>query len=291
MAELNYNHLRYFQAVAHEGNLTRAAARLNVSQSAVSTQIRHLEERLGQALFTRQGRALHLTEAGRIALDHADSIFATGRELVATLQDGRGQRQALRVGSLATLSRNFQLAFLRPLLGRTDVEVILRSGSAAELFNALAALHLDLVLTNQPPPADALTPFVVQRLDEQKLSLIGVPELCPVGITLAERLEEAALVLPSAASGLRMGFDALLDRLGVTPNIAAEVDDMAMMRLLAREGIGLAVLPPIVVRDELASGALVEAEQLSELTEAFYGVSVERRFPNALLSELLHQDV
>lgn len=291
MAELNYNHLRYFQAVAHEGNLTRAAARLNVSQSAVSTQIRHLEERLGQALFTRQGRALHLTEAGRIALDHADSIFATGRELVATLQDGRGQRQALRVGSLATLSRNFQLAFLRPLLGRTDVEVILRSGSAAELFNALAALHLDLVLTNQPPPADALTPFVVQRLDEQKLSLIGVPELCPVGVTLAERLEEAALVLPSAASGLRMGFDALLDRLGVTPNIAAEVDDMAMMRLLAREGIGLAVLPPIVVRDELASGALVEAEQLSELTEAFYGVSVERRFPNALLSELLHQDV
>lgn len=291
MAELNYNHLRYFQAVAHEGNLTRAAARLNVSQSAVSTQIRRLEERLGQALFTRQGRALHLTEAGRIALDHADSIFATGQELVATLQDGRGQRQALRVGSLATLSRNFQLAFLRPLLGRTDVEVILRSGSAAELFNALAALHLDLVLTNQPPPADALTPFVVQRLDEQKLSLIGVPELCPVGVTLAERLEEAALVLPSAASGLRMGFDALLDRLGVTPNIAAEVDDMAMMRLLAREGIGLAVLPPIVVRDELASGALVEAEQLSELTEAFYGVSVERRFPNALLSELLHQDV
>jgi len=291
MAELNYNHLRYFQAVAHEGNLTRAAARLNVSQSAVSTQIRRLEERLGQALFTRQGRALHLTEAGRIALDHADSIFATGRELVATLQDGRGQRQALRVGSLATLSRNFQLAFLRPLLGRTDVEVILRSGSAAELFNALAALHLDLVLTNQPPPADALTPFVVQRLDEQKLSLIGVPELCPVGVTLAERLEEAALVLPSAASGLRMGFDALLDRLGVTPNIAAEVDDMAMMRLLAREGIGLAVLPPIVVRDELASGALVEAEQLSELTEAFYGVSVERRFPNALLSELLHKDV
>lgn len=290
MAELNYNHLRYFQAVAHEGNLTRAAARLNVSQSAVSTQIRHLEQRLGQSLFTRQGRALHLTEAGRIALDHADSIFATGRELVATLQDGRGQRQALRVGSLATLSRNFQLAFLRPLLGRTDVEVILRSGSAAELFNALAALHLDLVLTNQPPPADALTPFVVQRLDEQKLSLIGVPELCPAGVTLAERLEEAALVLPSDASGLRMGFDALLDRLGVTPNIAAEVDDMAMMRLLAREGVGLAVLPPIVVRDELASGALVEAEQLSELTEAFYGVSVERRFPNALLSELLHQD-
>ena len=86
-----------------------------------------------------------------------------------------------------------------------------------------------------------------------------------------------------------MGFDALVDRLGVRPQIAAEVDDMAMMRLLAREGIGLAVLAPIVVRDELASGALVESAKLPNLTEAFYGVTVERRFPNPLLTLLLHE--
>lgn len=287
--ELNYHHLRYFQAVAYEGNLTRAAERLNVSQSAVSTQIRLLEDRLGQALFERRGRALHLTEAGRIALDHADAIFATGRELVATLQQSGRQRQALRVGAIATLSRNFQLAFLRPILGRPDVEVILRSGSAAELFNALAALHLDLVLTNQPPPVDALTAFIVQRLDEQPVSLIGVPELCRPELSLSQRLAQTPLILPTAASGLRMGFDALVDRLGVRPQIAAEVDDMAMMRLLAREGIGLAVLAPIVVRDELASGALVESANLPNLTEAFYGVTVERRFPNPLLTLLLHE--
>ncbi|MEQ9246651.1 MAG: LysR family transcriptional regulator [Nitratireductor sp.] len=289
MAELNYNHLRYFQTVAHEGNLTRAAQRLNVSQSAVSTQIRLLEARLGQTLFERRGRSLYLTEAGRIALDHADAIFATGRELVATLQQSGQQRHPLRVGSLATLSRNFQLKFLRPVLGRPDVEVILRSGSAAELFNALAGLHLDLVLTNQPPAADALTSFIVQRLDEQPVSLIGVPALCPPDLSLSERLARAPLILPTAASGLRMGFDALADRLGVRAQIAAEVDDMAMMRLLAREGVGLAVLPPIVVRDELASGALVESAQLPNLTEAFFGVTVERRFPNPLLAELLYQ--
>ena len=287
--ELNYHHLRYFQAVAYEGNLTRAAERLNVSQSAVSTQIRLLEDRLGQALFERRGRALHLTEAGRIALDHADAIFATGRELVATLQQSGRQRQALRVGAIATLSRNFQLAFLRPILGRPDVEVILRSGSAAELFNALAALHLDLVLTNQPPPVDALTAFIVQRLDEQPVSLIGVPELCRPELSLSQRLAQTPLILPTAASGLRMGFDALVDRLGVRSQIAAEVDDMAMMRLLAREGIGLAVLAPIVVRDELASGALVESANLPNLTEAFYCVTVERRFPNPLLTLLLHE--
>ena len=287
MAELNYHHLRYFQTVAHEGNLTRAAERLNVSQSAVSTQIRQLEERLGQALFERRGRALVLTEAGRIALDHADTIFATGQELVATLQHGGPQRQALRVGALATLSRNFQLAFLRPVLGRPDVEVVLRSAGAAELFGALAALHLDLVLTNQPPPADALTSFVVQPLDEQMVSLIGVPALCPPGLSLSERLDGSTLILPTTASGLRMGFDALVDRLDVRPQIAAEVDDMAMMRLLAREGIGLAVLPPIVARDELANGTLIEGAKLPNLTETFFGVTVERRFPNPLLAELL----
>ena len=285
--ELNYHHLRYFQAVAYDGNLTRASERLNVSQSAVSTQIRLLEDRLGQALFERRGRALHLTEAGRIALDHADAIFATGRELVATLQQSGQRRQALRIGAIATLSRNFQLAFLRPILGRPDVEVILRSGSAAELFSALAALHLDLVLTNQPPPADALTAFIVQKLDEQPVSLIGVPDLCRPELSLSQRLAQAPLILPTAASGLRMGFDALVGRLGVRPQIAAEVDDMAMMRLLAREDLGLAVLPPIVVKDELASGRLVELDHLIGLAESFFAVTAERRFPNALVRLLL----
>ena len=83
---LNYHHLRYFWAVAHDGNLTRTAQRLNLSQSALSVQIKALEERLGHSLFERRGRQLFLTEAGRVALDHADSIFATGQELLATLE-------------------------------------------------------------------------------------------------------------------------------------------------------------------------------------------------------------
>src|SRR5690349_6318303 len=117
MSALNYHHLRYFWAVAHDGNLTRTAERLNLTQSALSVQIRKLEERLGHDLFERRGRQLHLTEAGRIALDHADTIFATGDELLGTLQQTGQPRQALRVGALATLSRNFQVEFLRPLMG------------------------------------------------------------------------------------------------------------------------------------------------------------------------------
>ncbi|WP_298837140.1 LysR family transcriptional regulator [uncultured Roseobacter sp.] len=285
--EFNYHHLRYFQAVAEEGNLTRAAALLNVSQSAVSMQIRQLEERLGQPLFERRGRALLLTEAGRIALDHANTIFATGREMVATLQQTGASRQVLRVGAISTLSRNFQLAFLKPVLGRPDVEIVLRSGSMAELGTALAALHLDLVLTNQAPPTDALTPFNVQQLDTQNISLVGPPDRTLAQVPLAEILIRRPLILPTRASGVRAGFDALTERLGLRPQIAAEVDDMAMMRLLVRDGAGLAVLPPIVVRDEIAAGTLTELAVLPELTETFYGVTVGRRFPNPLLVELL----
>jgi len=287
MPALNYHHLRYFQVVAHEGHLTRAAEQLNIAQSALSSQIRRLEERLGQSLFERRGRALHLTEAGRIALDHADTIFATGDELLATLQQRTGERQALRVGALATLSRNFQLRFLRPLLGRSDVEVVLRSGSAAELYDALMGLQLDVVLTNDPPRADALRPFHVHRIDEQPVGLIGTPDHVVDGLSLAERLSSAPLLLPARSVGLRTRVDALLASLGVAPQIAAEVDDMAMMRLLAREGAGLAIIPPIVVRDELDGGQLIEADRLTTLTETFHAVTVERRYPNPLLSLLI----
>ncbi|RYY95227.1 MAG: LysR family transcriptional regulator, partial [Comamonadaceae bacterium] len=97
MARLNYHHLHYFWAVAKEGNLTRAAARLHVSQSALSTQIRQLEEQLGQPLFERRGRVLQLTEAGRLALGYADSIFTAGTELLAVLGEGhRREKQVLR---------------------------------------------------------------------------------------------------------------------------------------------------------------------------------------------------
>ena len=75
--EMNLHHLRLFRAVAADGTLTGAARRLNLSQSALSTQIKALEASLGHDLFERRGRSLVLTEAGRIALDHADAIFRT----------------------------------------------------------------------------------------------------------------------------------------------------------------------------------------------------------------------
>lgn len=288
MAEMNYHHLRYFWAVAHDGNLTRTAERLNLSQSAVSVQIKQLEAALGHALFERRGRQLILTEAGRIALDHADAIFAAGRELIGTLQEQGRTRQAIRIGALATLSRNFHMEFLRPILGRSDVEIILRSGTSVDLLQALEALNLDVVLINRPPARDAVTPFVSHRLSEQPVSLVGTAALLARTTALPDLLATRPVILPTADTGVRIGFDALTQRLGIRPQIAAEVDDMAMMRLLAREGVGLAVLPPIVVQDELGSGRLIEADRLPGIGETFYAVTLARRFPNPILADLLN---
>lgn len=285
MAGLNYRHLHGFWAVAHDGNLTRTARRLNLSQSALSSRIRQLEARLGHALFVRRGRGLALTEAGRIARDHADAIFAAGEELEATLAQPGGARRALRVGVLATLSRNFVMGFLGPALGRT--EMVLRSGTEAELTRGLGALALDVVLTNAPPPRGGGTPFLAHELAQQRVGLFGTSARIGAGAGLAALLGAHPLVVPPEGSGIRTGFDALAARLGVRPRIVAEVDDMAMIRLLARADVGLAVVPPVVLRDELASGALVEAPHDLALAEAFYAVTVARRFPNAALAELL----
>jgi len=288
VAQLNLHHLRLFRAVARDGTLTGAARGLNLSQSALSTQLRTLEAALGQDLFERRGRGLVLTEAGRIALDHAEAIFRTADDLAATLRETGRARRALRVGALATLSRNLQVQFLRPLIGRADVEVILRSGSQDELLRGLDGLALDIVLTNLAPARDAASQWLVHRIDEQPVGLIGTPDrLGRTARPLKDLLVAHPLIVPTRETGLRAAFDALAARLEVTPILAAEVDDMAMIRLLAREDAGLAIIPPIVVRDELQTGALIEAARLDGISETFFAVTQQRRFPNPLIAEVL----
>lgn len=285
MANLNYNHLRYFHAVAHEGNLTRAAELLNLSQSALSTQIRALEARLGHDLFERRGRSLHLTEAGRIALEHADAIFAAGRDLVDTLGHTGQVRRAFRVGAEATLSRNFQMRFLAPLVGRSDTDLVLRSGKLGELLEGLRAHALDIILGTTPPPDDALGRIEAHLISEQPISIVG--SAARMSGSLAEVLEREPVILPARGSEIRTGFDALANRLDVHCQIAAEIEDMAMMRLMVRADMGVALVPPVVVADELDSGRLMEHSETTGLTERFWAMTFPRRFPNPLVRQLI----
>ncbi|MEO0391011.1 MAG: LysR family transcriptional regulator [Pseudomonadota bacterium] len=277
---LNYHHLRYFHAVAREGHLSRAADKLNVSQSALSMQIKALEDRLGTPLFDRVGRTLVLTEAGRIALDHASRIFSTGDELLASLAQAASEDPPLRVGALSTLSRNFQLQFLAPLLRAPQVPISLRSGDMAGLLRDLDDLALDVVLSTEMPP----TGYAARRIAEQSVGLHGTPDLAR-DLTL-ESIGRVPLILPTDNT-IRTAF---ADRTaGRDLQIAAEVDDMAMLRLLARAGAGIALAPEVVLADEIAAGDIVTAPVDLRIFEPFYAVTRPRRFAHPALARVLTQ--
>lgn len=285
MNQLNYHHLRYFREVANLGNLTRAAEALNLSQSALSIQIRKLEERLGHPLFVREGRSLKLTEVGRIALDHANRIFDTGEELLDTLKRSGTASPPLRVGALSTLSRNFQIGFLRPLWQDAGNRIILRSGNMDALLGELRSLSLDVVLTTEPPASAMGADLTAHRIAEQSVGIHGFRERLNHE-SLASLLSREPLIVPTESS-IRTGYRSLIASLGIRPHIVADVDDMAMIRLLVRENVGLAIAPAIVLADEIASGMVATAPFDLDIAESFYAVTVDRNFPHPGLEKLL----
>ncbi|KPQ30046.1 MAG: LysR family transcriptional regulator, transcriptional activator of nhaA [Marinobacter excellens HL-55] len=286
---LNYHHLFYFWTVARTGHLTRAAESLHISQSALSGQIRKLEENLGHDLFVREGRRLKLSEAGRVAFTYAEDIFRQGAELQALFSTGQQtNREVLKVGALATLSRNFQEGFLRPLLGRKDLELKLQSGSLDDLLRRLSAHRLDLILSNQPVQGDDENPWLCRRIARQPVSIIGPPGIEKSG-GFAEMLQGSPLILPGPDNNIRQAFDQLCDYHQIHPIILAEVDDMAMMRLLTRDSGHLAVLPPVVVRDELKNGNLFDYGVLPGVFEEFYAIRIRRQFESSALKQLMSQ--
>jgi LysR family transcriptional activator of nhaA len=98
------------------------------------------------------------------------------------------------------------------------------------------------------------------------------------------------MILPGRESDIRAEFDALCEQVGVSVRVLAEVDDMATMRLLARDTDALALVPSVVVRDELREGRLHEHCVVPALFETFYAVTAERRFQHPLLDAVLARD-
>jgi len=290
MRKLNFHHLHYFWVVAKEGHLTRAAQQLHVSQSALSSQIRQLQDQLGHELFSRDGRSLLLTEMGHLVLEYAESIFSLGSELLALTESGELQRlQRLRIGSVATLSRNFQDNFLRPVIGQAEVKLVMRSASLEELLEQLRVHKLDLVLSNRAVVADTSTPWRCQQIAEQSVCIVGPPGNAAKKFRFPRDLEKFPLLLPGPSSDIRNQFDLLCERHDIEIDPYAEVDDMAMLRLLARDSGGLAVLPEVVVQDELQSGKLLRYWVLDNVVERFFAITAKRHFELVVLKTLLGQ--
>lgn len=286
--QLNFHHLFYFWRVAKLGHLTRAAEELHTSQSAVSAQIRQLEDRMGESLFDREGRRLILTSSGRLVLAYADNIFGLSQEMLGRLQGRSAGVTRLRIGSVATMSRNYQENWIRPALNDPAVVLTLESGLLDGLLTRLLQHQLDVVLANETVPTDPDRPLHCRFLGSQSISLVGPANTWDSQtLRIPEDLDGLDIALPGPRHALRAQFDALCSTAGVSPRLRAEVDDMAMLRLIARDSGWLTLLPEVVVQDELRSGALVRVGHSEMLNEHFYAITTPHRQHIEVLEELL----
>ena len=289
LSQLNFHHLFYLWRVAKLGHLTRAAEELHTSQSAVSAQIRHLETRLGESLFIREGRRLILTDTGQLVQAYADNIFGLGQEMLGRLQGRSAGITRLRVGSVATMSRNYQENWIRPALTDPAVVLTLESGLLQGLLDRLLQHQLDVVLANETVPADPDRPLHCRFLGSQTIALVGpASRWKSQSIRIPEDLDGVDIALPGPRHALRTQFDALCATIGVSPRLRAEVDDMAMLRLIARDSGWLTVLPEVVVQDELRAGTLVVVGHSAALQERFYAITTPHRHRIDVLEQLLN---
>ena len=288
LQQFNFNHLFYFWRVAKLGHLTQAAQEIHISQSALSSQIKQLEQRIGEDLFDREGRRLALTASGQMVFSYAENIFGLGQEMLGRLQGRSEGLVGVRVGSVATMSRNYQENLLRPLLVDESVTLTLESGLFEGLLDRLLRHQLDLVLANEPVASDPGKPLLCRFLGRQAISVVG-PASRWGGTTLRvpEDLDGVEIAVPGARHAVRAQFEAVCIAADVKPRIRAQVDDMAMLRLIARDSGWLTVLPEVVVQDELQAGVLKVVGRSSGLQEHFYAITTPHRLHLDPLDRLL----
>jgi len=280
METLNYHHLRLFWAVAREGNLTRASAKLHLTPQTVSGQIRDLEAALDEELFHRTGRRLVLSEAGHVALRHAEEIFSIGQELLETLRgQPTGRPLKLVVGVADVLPKLIAKMLIEPALRLEEpVRIICREGAPEKLLADLAVHGLDVVLSDGPIP-----PAVRVRAYNHQLGKCGVTFMARPD--LASRLRDgfptslhgAPVLLPSEDTVLRRELDEWFDARGIRPVIAGEFEDSALLNIFGQAGAGFFAVPEVIEDEVVQQYEVQPIGATKEVTEHFYAISVERR--------------
>ncbi len=277
---LNYHHLLYFYTAAREGGIARAAGVLHLTQPTVSTQIRTLEEALGERLFERRGRGLALTETGHFVYRYAEEIFALGRELQDTLA-GRptGRPLRLRVGVTEGLPKLVTHRLLEPAFRAAEpVHLVCREGSPARLLADLAIHSLDVVLLDALPTPGTSVRVFSHLLGESGVTFFGTAELVRrYRRRVPASLDGAPVLLPSADSALRHSLDQWLERERIRPLVRGEFSDSAVLKVFGSAGAGVFAAPSVVEHEVRRQYGVRVLGRVSSIRERFYAVSTERR--------------
>jgi LysR family transcriptional activator of nhaA len=278
---VNYKHLYYFWATAKAGGVMRAGEQLHITPQTLSGQIKLLEQRLGCALFTKAGRRLELTEAGRTALRFADQIFALGDDLQAALSasmQGSPGRLDFRVGISDSVPKAIAYRLLEPALAVSDrVRLVCHEGQLDDLLGRLAVRKVDLVLADEPMSRQMNVRAFNHSLGASSLSFFAAPSLkAQLKGRFPRNLHGAPMLVPTFA-GIRRRFDGWCAARQLQTRVVAELDDSALITAFGREGRGVFMAPTVLEREIRAENGVVVIGQTSDLQEEFFAISIERR--------------
>jgi LysR family transcriptional activator of nhaA len=280
MEWLNFHHLRYFYVVAREGGLRRGAEKLGVSQPSISAQLKLLEQALGEPLFRRTGRTLTLTDTGRLVFHYAESIFATGRELLSAIRQKTVQRASpVFVAVTDAVPKLVGGELLKPMFAlEQQFRVVCREGKLDELLPQLAQHRLDIILADEPAPSSTKFKTFNHPLGTCGISFCAGPKLAAkLRRGFPRSLDGVPALMPSENTALRLIVDRWLDEHRVRPQIVAEFEDPALMKELAENLAGVFPLHNVTLAEAAERYGFKTIGLARGCHAQFFAITTERR--------------
>ena len=247
---LEFRHLRTIRAIHLAGGLARAADMMNMTQSALSHQVKGLEDQAGVELFVRRSKPLKLSAAGHRMLRLADRILP---EIDALEEEFRNLRSG-RTGRLhIAIECHACFEWLLPVLDLfrhawPEVDVDIRAGLAFEALPALAREEVDLVVSSDPVPMPGVTFHPLFDYEPVFVAAASHPLAAKDAIEAEDFRDQTLITYPVARDRLDV-FTELLTPAKVEPRSQRTVELTAVILMLVASGRGVAVLPDWVLRD------------------------------------------
>ncbi|HKU00457.1 MAG TPA: LysR family transcriptional regulator [Paraburkholderia sp.] len=281
--------LRAFVTVAREGNLTRAATHLHLTQPAVSLQIKHLQETLGVTLFTRTSHGLVLTRDGQALLPHAERALAAAgdvqRAAAALRHEVRGR---LRIGTILDPAFLRLGGFLRQLVETwPQIETALRHGMSGWVLDQVRARELDVgYYIGQPgPDPDIFRTITLTRFQYRVLAPAGWKDRVK-GARDWRALATLPWIWTPPASAHNRLLSGLFEAAHAKPVKVAEVDQEPSMLDLVKSGVGLTLARDATALAEAHAHALTIVEGVTVPTELTFITLAARRDEPAIAAAL-----
>jgi len=287
---MNYRHLRYFWMAAHRGGIGRAAQELHLTPQTLSGQIQQLEQTLGTALFRKSGRRLELTDDGRLALRFADTIFALGGELEASIRvtPGSGHRVSFRVGVTDAVPKSVAYRLLRPATALRDpVRIVNRTGRLEALLSDLAVHRVDLVIADAGIPPGISVRAFNHLLGRSGISFFAAPALFRQAKgRFPQNLQNMPLLMPGPDTAVAGRLRHWLERSSLSLRVVGEFDDGALMKAFGQHGQGVFLAPTVLRRHIEARYGVQCLGSTAEIVEEFFAISVERRIKHPCVAAI-----